>query len=82
MDMRSFENITVDVPLERIYGRLGYANGKTAISAQQERLVAGYITQAKGLLSLKGAAARVRLLSWGQDKIILENKITFLSADL
>jgi len=82
MDVIYFESITVSLPKEQIYNRLGYSKGKTSLSSQQEYLFESYISQAQAFISLKGAGVIIPIESIGVTEIKLKNKITLRSSDL
>lgn len=56
-----FPSITVPVPRDTIYRRLGYRRGATKINGRRGKEVERHITHALSLISLKGAARRVPL---------------------
>lgn len=56
-----FPSITVPVPRDAIYRRLGYRRGATKISGSRVEEIERHITDALSLISLKGAALRVPL---------------------
>ncbi|MDD4955542.1 MAG: vitamin B12 dependent-methionine synthase activation domain-containing protein [Candidatus Omnitrophica bacterium] len=51
-----FNQINLDLPLESIYKRLGYREGKTAISGQRQKETEKIINEALGFIELKGCA--------------------------
>jgi len=56
-----FPSITVPVPLEAIYRRLGYRRGATKIDARREEEIERHIDYAVSLISLKGVGRLVPL---------------------
>ncbi len=59
----SFERITIEPPLEAIYRRLGYRKGLTQLKPGESKALRENIEQARTLISLKGAARRLPILS-------------------
>jgi len=59
----TFERITIEPPLKAIYRRLGYRKGLTQIRPDEARTLGDRIEQARALITLKGAARRLPILS-------------------
>jgi hypothetical protein len=59
----TFERITIEPPLKAIYRRLGYRKGLTQIRPDEARVLGDRIEQARALITLKGAARRLPILS-------------------
>jgi len=71
MQLRFFDHISIEVPKDDIYKRLGYKNGITKLSPKQEQETEEYIKDAVLLLDLKGVAARVSVREKTDSKVIL-----------
>ena len=82
MDVIYFESITISLPREQIYNRLGYSKGKTSLSSEQKDLFENYISQAQFFISLKGAGVIIPIENIGVTEIKLENKVILRSSDL
>lgn len=72
-----FEQITVPLPKERIYRRLGYKQGATALSAESRRQLEFAMEEALAHIHLKGAAKRVPVLYKSASGITLADRIEF-----
>ena len=59
----TFERITIEPPLDAIYRRLGYRKGLTQIKPGEARALGESIEQVRSLITLKGAARRLPILS-------------------
>jgi hypothetical protein len=59
----TFERITIEPPLGAIYRRLGYRKGLTQIKPVEARALGESIERARSLITLKGAARRLPILS-------------------
>ncbi|MRR37983.1 hypothetical protein EG829_25705, partial [bacterium] len=59
----TFERITIEPPLEAIYRRLGFRKGLTKIKPDEARALGEGIEKARSLITLKGAARRLPILS-------------------
>ncbi|OPY10666.1 MAG: Vitamin B12 dependent methionine synthase, activation domain [Syntrophaceae bacterium PtaB.Bin038] len=59
----TFERITIEPPLKAIYRRLGYRKGLTQVRPDEARTLGDRIEQARALITLKGAARRLPILS-------------------
>jgi hypothetical protein len=82
MEFKSFSKITIEMPLEHIYSRLGYARGKTKISKTQEDELLRSVSQAEELLSLQGAGLRLGVKSKSDKAITLDDGVIFESLSL
>ena len=76
-----FHSITIDLPYEKIYARLGYAKGITVLNAQQEAHIEQYIDEAFQYIALKGAACRIPIEK-NQDDIVIAGDIRLESKDI
>lgn len=77
-----FENLSVDLPQDRIYQRLGYRTGVTVLSHGQRKEIQGYIQDAAGLIELKGAALRLKIKQKKVNRLVLENGLSFAGKNL
>jgi hypothetical protein len=77
-----FNNISVVVPHERIYRRLGYRKDITRILPWQKVEVERYIADARLLIHLQGAAIRIPIQEKGAMRIVLSNDVVFESRQL
>jgi hypothetical protein len=59
----TFERITIEPPLEAIYRRLGYRKGLTQIKPDEAGALGESIEKARSLITLKGTARRLPILS-------------------
>jgi hypothetical protein len=82
MESKIFDMITLEMPVEHIYSRLGYARGKTKITKVQEESLSRSILEAQGFLKLQGAASRLTVIAKDTEKVTLENNIVFKSISL
>ena len=82
MELKIFDTITSDLPIERIYSRLGYARGKTKILESRQEDLTRMINEAAGALKLQGAAVRLAILQKDAEQVTLENNIVFKSISL
>ncbi len=78
----TFERITIEPPLKAIYRRLGYRKGLTQLRPDEARILGDRIEQARALISLKGAARRLPILSKTPRQIRLPGDRTLQSAQL
>ncbi len=78
----TFERITIEPPLKAIYRRLGYRKGLTQLRPDEARSLGDRIEQARALISLKGAARRLPILSKTPRQIRLPGDRTLQSAQL
>ena len=74
--------INVTPPIERIYSRLGYAKGKTALDSQNKKKIDFYIEKALEKISLKASISRLPLLNTEKNMVNLVSGISFQSKDL
>lgn len=77
-----FDNISVVVPHERIYKRLGYRKDVTKMLPWQKGEVEQYIADARSLIHLQGAAIRIPIQEKGATRIVLSNDVVFESRQL
>ena len=77
-----FDNISVVVPYERVYRRLGYRKDVTMILPWQKGEVKRYIAEARLLIHLQGAAIRIPIQEKGAMRIVLSNDVVFESRQL
>ena len=82
MESKIFDTITLEMPIEHIYSRLGYARGKTKITKAQEEALSRSILEAQEFLELQGSAARLMVIAKDAEKVTLENNIVFKSISL
>lgn len=82
MKVQFFDSITIAVPKAKVYSRLGYTQGKTQVTKEQQAMVEKYIEEAVNLLDLKGAALRIPITSVDESRIKLLNNIVFESKSL
>jgi len=82
MQIKIFDPITLSLPKDRIYSRLGYAKGITKLDDKQKDEVEGYIEKALEIVELKGAGAILPINKIESSKIILAEGITFESESL
>jgi len=61
MQFQLFEAIHIKPPLEEIYRRLGYRNGITEVSSLKQKELDSYISEASGLIDLKGSSRRLEI---------------------
>lgn len=78
----TFERITIEPPLEAIYRRLGYRKGLTQIKPGEARALGESIEQARSLITLKGAARRLPILSKDSRLIRLPGNLRLESTHL
>lgn len=78
----TFERITIEPPLKAIYRRLGYRKGLTQIRPDEARALGDGIEQARALITLKGAARRLPILSKDTRQIQLPGGHVLESAQL
>ena len=77
-----FNQIKLTPPIDKIYRRLGYSQGKTRLTASEKKKMAGYIDEAVDLIHLKGVAVRIPVANITSAKIVLKGDITFNSQAL
>lgn len=82
MKVQFFDSITVSLPKDKIYSRLGFAKGKTHVSEEQIAMVQGYIQEAVDLIDLKGAALRVPITAIDEFRVRLLDGVIFESESL
>jgi len=82
MESKIFDTITLEMPVEHIYSRLGYARGKTKVTKSQEEELIRFFREAQEFLKLQGASARLAVIAKDAEKVTLENNIVFKSISL
>jgi len=82
MKVTYFEPISVTLPKNRIYSRLGYAQGLTKVDQRQKKNIEASIEEAWGLLDLKGAGLRVAVNKITPSEVILSSGKVFNSESL
>lgn len=78
----TFERIPVEPPLEAIYRRLGYRKGLTQVRPGEAAAIGNRIDEACSLITLKGAARRLPILSRDAGRIGLPGGHALQSAQL
>ena len=78
----TFERIPVEPPLEAIYRRLGYRKGLTHVRPGEAAAIGNRIDEACSLITLKGAARRLPILSRDAGRIGLPGGRALQSAQL
>ena len=78
----TFERIPVEPPLEAIYRRLGYRKGLTHVRPGEAAAIGNRIDEACSLITLKGAARRLPILSRDAGRIGLPGGHALQSAQL
>jgi len=82
MDIQFFDSISVPVPLNMIYARLGYKKGKTDIGAAMRKRVDAQIDEAMNIIKLRGSAAMIDIKGIDEARTVLENNIELKSVEL
>lgn len=82
MQIQYFDTITIPIPKEKIYARLGFAKGKTYVTAEQKQLIETYIDEATTLIELKGAGIRLPIEGIDAGKITLIQNLILDSRSL
>lgn len=82
MQIHYFDAITIPVPKEKIYARLGFAKGKTYVTDEQRQLIETYIDEAINLIGLKGAGLRLSIESIDSSRVGLSKNIVLDSRSL
>lgn len=82
MNVHYFDSITVRVPNEKIYARLGFAKGKTQITDSQQQTIQRHIDDAVSLIELKGSGLRLPITAIDSNKIDLAKNIHLESESL
>ncbi|MDO8722663.1 MAG: hypothetical protein Q7J31_10635 [Syntrophales bacterium] len=77
-----FETITIGVPQERVYRRLGYRKNVTMIPTRQKEEVDQYIADARSLIKLQGTAIRMPIREKSPAGIVLPGDVVFESRQL
>jgi hypothetical protein len=80
--VRYFNNIPVSTPVRQIYRRLGYRQGVTELSDQDEARIREYMETALSLIRLRGAALRLPVIREGKSSIVLPDGAVFDSRKL
>ena len=68
-----FENISLQLPRERIFRRLGFQEGITELSRQRLARVESDMQQAMDLVHIKGAATRIGIAQREPSGVVLAN---------
>ncbi len=66
-----FDSIIIETPREKIYRRLGYRKGVTALPASREAEVERHISEALVKISLRGVGLRIALSGKNDSQVIL-----------
>lgn len=66
-----FDNISIDLPFDRIYRRLGYSREKTKLSETQKRQIETACEEAAALLVLQGSGLRCKFETQEQSRVVL-----------
>ncbi|MCM8813105.1 MAG: hypothetical protein NC924_04120 [Candidatus Omnitrophica bacterium] len=74
-----FERIPLDIPWRRIYYRLGFADGKTALAAEQQRQIDECICRASALVQVQAVYARAAFELQTDEQVGLEDGTVFRS---
>ncbi len=82
MEIEYFRQIALPTPKDRIYSRLGYADGITKLDDKQRNQVDDYIEKALEIVELKGASAVLSIKRIEVSKITLSEDIVFESESL
>lgn len=82
MDVEFFSTITVEVPRERIFARLGYAKGITQLSAPQQEHVERSIEAGVSLITLQGCYRRLLAKENDEYLVVLAGGLRFRSQSL
>lgn len=77
-----FPSITVPIPFDAIYRRLGYKRGVTQVDKRSGEEIERHIDYALSLISLKGAGRRVLLREASAHTVVLETGNQFTSEKL
>lgn len=72
MKVEFFERINITVPTKRIYSRLGYARGKTKLSAEDADRYESYLDLALDQINLRGAASILAIKEIKEGKTYLD----------
>jgi len=82
MEQRFFDTVNIQLPVNKVYARLGYAAGYTDISSDQKQMVNDYVNKARALLKLQGSACRMKAAFSAVGDIIMEEGVIFKSVAL
>jgi hypothetical protein len=82
MEPTIFSTIPLLPSIPNIYRALGYSKGRTALKVSIEKEVNQYIEEARGYITLKGAALRLSIKKIDEKYVTLENNVVFESRDL
>jgi hypothetical protein len=77
-----FDPITIEIPYQKVYSRLGYAKGLTTLTSRQKAGIEKNIDEASGYVRLKGAGCRLAIERKEENKVILSEGIEFNSQAL
>lgn len=61
MQTQLFDSISVEIPYDKIYHRLGYRRGLTKIVPREKKEIERHINDAAALLPLRGIASRIAI---------------------
>jgi hypothetical protein len=81
-DIHFFKTITVKLPWQRIYRRLGYQKGTTQLTDERKEQIDGYIDEVLSLIHLQGAIRRAALKNWRPMQVELADGTIFESRRL
>ncbi len=77
-----FDHISLDLPLDRIYSRLGYSREKTSLSEPQKAQTKTVCEEAASLISLQGAGLLCRCEVQEESRVVLANGQILASKNL
>lgn len=78
----NFDPITVHLPGDKVYRRMGYIRGVTACSKNRQKEIDEAIDEAVSLCRLKGSAVRLLIKENTDGRILLASDKVFISKDL
>jgi hypothetical protein len=82
VQVKYFNKITLPIPKDRVYSRLGYAKGITKLDPKQRDAFEGYIEASLDMVALKGAGAILPIDKIRDSEIVLGRGNIFKSRDL
>lgn len=77
-----FNPISIPLPKDRIYSRLGYVKDTTKITGKNKEIYKAYISEAANLIELKGAGFRMGIKAVDSVQTTLSKGIVFKSKSL
>lgn len=80
MEAEFFQQISIEVPKERIFLRLGYRKGKTVFSQNSSIRFESYLREALSCINLKGAALVVPIASLSKKEVCLKGGFVIKSS--